>query len=374
MALASFGLRQQVTVDPDTYVLRLATNSDATALAAATSEHAVVLLDVAGGLRPVRGLAGHSDAVEDLAFFQADPFCLASCSRDGTARVWDLRTAEAARTFSVGSQEVYSCSIGRSDTALACAASEKVHLFDLVAGKSMRVYKDSHTDVVNHVRFHPVDTTKLLSGAEDNLVVVLDTNEANDDEAMLACIPNEECVRSFSLVGPGRDTLCCASTTEDVRIWGLGGDDCGTKKAEFIGLREHPLLAREESMGYVVETFYDQPSGQVFLLAGAGNEGDLALFRVTLSSADPVATFIINGGLTAPDDANILQGHTGIVRSAVCMPGGMIITAGEDGCVCAWGENAAGEATENFGLEPTAYGASARGGQSAAARDAAAPY
>jgi len=333
-------------------------------LAAATSANDVVLLDVSTGLRSVRNLTGHSDSVEDLSFFQSDPFCLASCSRDGTARVWDLRASEAAvRSFDVASQEVYSCSIGRGDTALACAASEKVHLFDLASGKRTKVYKDSHTDVVNHVRFHPVDTTKLLSGAEDNLVVVLDTNEANDEEAIVAVIPNEECVRSFTLVGPGRDTLCCASTTEDVRIWGLGADDCGMKKAEFIGLRDHPLLAREESLGYIVEMFYDQPSGQVFLLTGAGNSGDLALFRVTLNSADPVATFALGNADPIDGSSALLQGHTGIVRSAVCMPGGMIVTAGEDGCVCAWGEEAAAEAPESFGLEPSAYGAAKGAGR-----------
>ena len=33
-------------------------------------------------------------------------------------------------------------------------------------------YEDCHTDVVNHVRFHPADTSKLLSGAEDNLIAL----------------------------------------------------------------------------------------------------------------------------------------------------------------------------------------------------------
>merc|ERR1712048_257279 len=99
----------------------------------------------------------------------------------------------------------------------------------------------------------------MLSGAEDGLVGVADTNEPNEDDCMLAVIPNEECVRRFTLVGPARDTLCCASTTDDVRIWGLGPEDLGTKKAEFLGLRTHQLLARDDSMGYVVETFYDQP-------------------------------------------------------------------------------------------------------------------
>eukprot|EP00927_Polykrikos_kofoidii_P078548 TRINITY_DN75361_c0_g1_i1.p1 TRINITY_DN75361_c0_g1~~TRINITY_DN75361_c0_g1_i1.p1 ORF type:complete len:409 (-),score=64.93 TRINITY_DN75361_c0_g1_i1:135-1319(-) len=373
MAFAQFGLSKQVLVGNDVYIFRLGCSCDGATLGASTSENSILTFDPET-LQPVRRLEGHADAVTDLGFFQAASGGLASCSYDGSARVWDLRAAEACvRHFPVTSNEVYSCSVGRGDSALACAASEKVHLFDVGQGKRMRVYKDAHTDVVNHVRFHPVDTWKLLSGSEDNLVTVLDTNEPSQDEALLTVIPNEECVRSFTLVGPRRDTLCCASTTDDLRIWSLGEDDCGSKRAEFLGLRCHPLLMRDESFGYVVETFYDQPSEQVFLLAGAGSDGDLVLFRVALPEPLPIATF----RASMPG-----EGHVGIVRSALCMPGGSIVTAGEDGRLCAWREDNAGAVSgqtddggsggavggagscrsgARFDLEPTSYGAARRG-------------
>mmetsp|Transcript_62736 Transcript_62736/g.176935 ORF Transcript_62736/g.176935 Transcript_62736/m.176935 type:complete len:362 (+) Transcript_62736:107-1192(+) len=361
MSLASFDLLRHAQVGLDTYVFKLDCNCDVTAVAAATSEHSICLLDPAS-LAQVQCLGGHDDIVEDVAFFQASPACLVSCSHDGSARVWDLRAAGAcAQRFEVASNEVYSCTVGCGDAALACAASEKVHLFDLVAGKRRRVYSDYHTDVVNRVRFHPAEPTKLLSGAEDGLVVVADTRESSTSEAMLAVVPNEECVRGFTLVGPGRDTLCCVSTTEDVRIWGLGPDDCGSKQAEFVGLREHALLSRDDSGGYVVETFYDQPSNQVFLLAGAGGGGDMLLFQLAPGGAAPVAQ------LSAGDGA---AGHTGIVRSALCLPGGIIVTAGEDGRVCAWRETSSADQAEQFGLEPTAYGAQ----RSGAGSGRAAPY
>jgi len=368
MALASFRLARQVEVGSDVYVFKLGSNCNASALAVATSEHTLCVLDPET-LQIVRRLEGHGDAVEDLEFFQSQTACLASCSHDGSARVWDLRASEAgARRFAVAGHEVYSCSIGRGDGALACAASEKVHLFDVGEGKRVRVYNEIHTDVVNHVRFHPVDTSKLLSGAEDNLVVVVDTNQSSADDAMLACIPNEECVRSFTLVGPDRSTLCCASTTEDVRIWGLGANDCGTKKAEFLGLRDHPLLAVDESSGYVVETFYDQPSAQVFLLAGTGSPGNLVLFRVTVDGVTPAAVFSAEplhaGG--AAESPLLETGHVGIVRSALCLPNGALVTAGEDGRICAWREGESHE-TGQLALEPSAYGASRRNGSVARA-------
>mmetsp|Transcript_25030 Transcript_25030/g.74681 ORF Transcript_25030/g.74681 Transcript_25030/m.74681 type:complete len:380 (+) Transcript_25030:133-1272(+) len=361
MALSPFLLQQQVEVGRDVYIFKLGCSCDGTALAAATSEHTICVLDPAS-LRPVQTLRGHADAVEDLSFFQGDGACLASCSQDGSARVWDLRAggpAAAARRFAVSSREAYSCSVGRSDRALACAASEKVHLFDVAQGRRLCVYKESHTDVVNHVRFHPGDTTRLLSGAEDNLVVVLDTNHAREDEAMLGVIPNDECVRSFTLIGPDRNVLCCASTTEDVRIYSLGSDDFGARRAEFLGLRCSEVLAREESGGYLVETFYDQPSGQVLLLAGAGSVGELVLFSVAAAGPVPVAA------LSAPADGAdpaALRGHDGIVRSAVCIPGSTIVTAGEDGRVCAWRVEPTGacgrtsaEGAHRLRLEPTAY-------------------
>lgn len=368
-ALASFALAQELQVGNDVYVFRLGCSSDCSTLAVATSEHDLCVLDAAT-LQPIRKLAGHQDAVEDLGFFQAEPRCLASCSHDGSAMVWDLRVQDPARRFAVSSREVYSCSVGCRDAALACAASEKVYLFDVGQGKQKQVFKDSHTDVVNHVRFHPAESQKLLTGAEDNLVVVLDTSKTREDEAMLGVIPNEDCVRSFTLIGPDRNTLCCCSTVEDVRIWGLGDENFGSLRAQFIGLRSHQLLMRgggddeDFGFGYVVETFYDEPSSQAFLLAGAGNAGDLLLFRVTLAEAAPAAVFTVPAG-------SGMRGHEGIVRSAICLPGGRVITAGEDGRICVWSESAAGVgagASAQFGLEPTAYSAVRRGGR----RDA--PY
>mmetsp|Transcript_31309 Transcript_31309/g.73002 ORF Transcript_31309/g.73002 Transcript_31309/m.73002 type:complete len:365 (+) Transcript_31309:153-1247(+) len=361
--LAQFFLQKQVCVGFDVYVFKLSCNSDNSALAAATSEHVIRLFNPES-LLAVRALEGHGDNVSDVGFCQGSPHGLLSCSTDGSARLWDLRAAEAAvRTFNVSSDEVFSCAVGCNDTVAACAAGAKVHTFDVGTGKSMHVYRDCHTDVVNHVRFHPVDTTKMISGAEDNLVVIVDTCKPNDD-AMLMVLPNEECVQSFSLVGPTRETLCCASTTNDVRVWGLAANECGMKKAEFLGLRQHPLLMREESFGYFIEMFYDMPSSTVFLLAGAGNEGEAMLFRVADSGPMPVATFAVNSSAAA---AAPNVGHREIVRSAVCLPGGTIVTAGEDGCVCAWREETSKEC---FQLEATSYEAE----RTSVAKARAAPY
>lgn len=390
MEVLAFRPVKHVEVGTDVYVFKLGSSCDGTSLAAATSNHALCVFDPAT-LLTVRRLEGHKDIVQDLEFFQFEPSCLASCSYDGTARVWDVRLADAcARSFKVTKDEIYSCSVGRSDTALACAAAEKVHLFDVGTGKRLCVYHAIHTDTVNHVRFHPVDTTRLLTGAEDNLLCVLDTNATNVDDALIACIPNEECVRSFTIVGPNRDNLCCASTTEEVRIWSLG-DDLGVKRAEFLGLREHELLRREESGGYVVETFYDQPSGQVYVLAGAGADGDLALFRATTDFG-----ILLAAVFSVPQEGDS-RGHIGVVRSGLCLPGGTLVTAGEDGCVVAWREGLAPPSTNDFGregdarkatapqaeegvphlpsssthfdLEPTSYGASRGSGISGRPRD-----
>lgn len=380
-ALGSFQLLQQELVGHDVYVYRVDCNCDATGLAAATSENEVGLLDP-GTLRVVRKLEGHNDGIEDVTFFQGSPSCLASCSRDGSARVWDIRAAEASvQRFELKTEEAYSCSVGCGDSVLACGASNKVHLFDLAKGKRRIVYKDIHSDTVNKVRFHPVQSGSLLSGSVDNLVVLLDTSKPREDEAMVGCLSNDECVQSFTLVGPARNTLCCVSSTEQVRIFGLGEEDFGTRRAEFLGIREHPLLAREESLGYVVDTFYDEPSAQVFLLAGSGEDAaglrDLLLFRVSLAEAEPVAAFVLPRPAAEGAAPSALRGHTGMVRSAVCLPGGAIVTAGEDGLICAWREDssaapaqaAPASAAARFSLEPTAYGASR-----ARASDRAAPY
>ncbi|CAJ1399055.1 unnamed protein product [Effrenium voratum] len=67
----------------------------------------------------------------------------------------------------------------------------QVHLFDVAQGKKVKVFKDSHTDVVNHVCFHP-QTGQLFTAAEDNLVVVLDAEKPRGDKAMLKIVHRDE--------------------------------------------------------------------------------------------------------------------------------------------------------------------------------------
>lgn len=388
-SLACFQLQHQAhVVGPGVYVFRLDCNCNATALAAATEASELHLLDPST-LCVVNKLEGHQTGIEDVRFYHSNPSCLASCSRDGSARLWDFRAPKAAvARFDLKTEEAYSCSVGCQDSVLACGAGHTVRLFDLAKGKVRAIYNKYHSDTVNHVSFHPVDTTRLFSGGVDNLIVVLNTAEPREDDAWLGAISNEDCVQSFSLVNPDRNTLCSVSTTDEVRVWDVtpGQDDSdansfGMRRAKFQGIREHDLLRREESFGYVVETFYDQPSGEIVLLVGTGGSGEegqgvreLLLFRVSLeeASSKPMATFMAP---TSPGAALAgavrATGHTDVVRCATTLPSGTVFTAGEDGLICAWrftpgsaGAAAAGEGScssleepNRFTLENQWYGA-----------------
>jgi WD40 repeat protein len=91
---------------PD-YALGLAWSPDDTTLAAGSTRGEIWLWNAAGGAEPGLKISreasqGHGDSVSSLAFLPGGKI-LASCGRDGTLRLWDVRSGAAlARTLPVG--------------------------------------------------------------------------------------------------------------------------------------------------------------------------------------------------------------------------------------------------------------------------------
>ena len=54
-------------------------------------------------------------------------------------------------------------------------------------------------------------------------------------------------------MGPDRNTLCCVSTTEDVRIWDIG-ENFGSLRAQFLNLRRlvKRLMASRSLLGAIL--------------------------------------------------------------------------------------------------------------------------
>ncbi|CDJ43374.1 WD domain, G-beta repeat-containing protein, putative [Eimeria tenella] len=214
-----------------------------------------------------------------------------------------------------------------------------------------------HGDTVTALQFHPVQQQLLLSGGEDSLVCVADTAAASSSSSssssseegggLVSCFSQERAVKSLSLVGPGASCVCICSAMEDVGLWQLEGLQhyaaaaaaagaaadaavAAHRKAEWLSIRSHPQIREGESSGYIINTFYDEDLGRLFILAGSVS-GQLLLLHANLDGVEPAAVFRSQNG----------QGHCGVIRGAVSTAGkgthGFgLLTCGEDGRVCAW--------------------------------------
>lgn len=321
------------------YVTKVATPPDFSILFAATSFPSIVQFDP-HTLKPVRELLGHQDQITDIECFRGNPSVALSCGSDGTARVWDIRagpplarTLECVPRGSDEADQIFSASIGVGDSLAAVGVSSKIHLFDVGTGKRPNIYSEVHSSIVNYVRFHPVDRDCIVSAADDNLICVFDSREADEEECLRCVLNNEDNVRFFSFVGPDRTRLVTSSMTETLRIWHLHSTEHeinGRRVAEHTGVRDHPVLEHDGSWGYAVDAYWDTKQNTMFTLGGSAG-GHLALLTT-------------DGGMAATFE----RGHTDVVRSAVCT-GNTFFTGGEDGLLCAW------QAGEEVCLESNSY-------------------
>lgn len=72
----------------------------------------LVLWDVRQSSQPLAELSGHSQDVTSCAFIPTFPGWLATCSKDGTVRVWDTQNRHSCGLFSLGRPISSLCILG----------------------------------------------------------------------------------------------------------------------------------------------------------------------------------------------------------------------------------------------------------------------
>ena len=316
-------------LNPETqigFVFKLAVAGDQRSLAVATQDRAIRLIDLER-LAIVSQIAPAHDAT--ITDIQAVPVSVAgnsttfcSSSNDGTCKIWDLRQQAPVITVKVSNDSydapVFAASVSESGTcAVSCGSS--ISMFKFGDWKKFFEYTESHFDTVSCLSFsrHSGQADLLVSGSDDGMVNVYNTTDlVNEDDGQcpIMTLNTEDSVRQVFWSHATR--MHVFSTTEALSVWEIS---TGARVCPNIdSIRSHPLVGSDETgWGYLVGM---DASGERVL---AGNS-DGTLVEFSTATAQPINTFG--------------KAHTGVIRSAVYLNSGKIVSDGEDGFLYEWAQ------------------------------------
>ncbi len=164
-------------------------------------------------------LKGHQGTVYDISF-SPDGQKLITASRDGTAKLWDLQGQELL-TFRGHGEAVYGVSFSPDGQKLATASRDKtVKLWNL-QGKELRTFWGHQGDVYG-VSFSP-DGQKLASASRDGTARLWDLQ----GKKRLTFKGHQGAVNDVSF-SPDGQALATASSDETAKLWNLQGKELTT--------------------------------------------------------------------------------------------------------------------------------------------------
>ncbi len=239
-------------------------------------------------------LSGHNDGVDSVAF--SSDGTLASGSRDGTVRLWDVATEHLKDTLIGHTAGVRSVTFSPDGTALASGSRDGVViLWDVATGRPKATLTE-HTAWVESVAFSP-DGSALASGSHDNTMHVWDVATERPTFTL------KELSSIWGVAFSPDGTLAVGGDDGSIGLWDVAN---GHLKAT---LTEHTAW---------VESVAFSPDGSLL----ASGSGDSTVRLWDISTGQSIAT---------------LTGHTSWVRSVAFSPDGSLLASGSgDGTVRLW--------------------------------------
>lgn len=379
-----------------THLLSLSTSYGTPTLLAVADDSTLTLIDKTSGV-----VAESHRAFEDARITGAKPLrpgsFVASVS-NGTVACWDARTGltKPVWTLQGTSRAPYLCVAPNSNDANVLVAGTEqyghgdsdIDIWDIrttAAPKSK--YNEVHSDDITVLQYHPDSYNHagiLLSGSTDGLVSAIDTTIAEEDDAVISVGNTGNSVaRAGWIAGSSSSTVNAAGAMDTSmdgdadeaadlsqvetearrralgRVWAIG--DMQTLSL-FDADKFDPILATTDvrsssslrppwSTDYVIDAFTSLPS---FPNPGTSAD-DLTLFvgksegafaAITVSTTAPATTN--SWGLRAvfPEQGDgTFYGHADIIRSVEWdAANSTLYTGGEDGHLCFWQIDSAGQA------------------------------
>jgi WD40 repeat protein len=317
----------KVSYDDGVYVLDGCLANNDSMMAVSTSSQTIRCYDVRTTTHLFE-LRDHSAPIRDLVVAPlAHPTLLFSCQEDTGVMVSDLRVGKAIHflTEMRGMDlESYSLSVSEDGCTMALAASKDIHFVDTRTWNSTRSITELHTDDITRVRYCGSDV--MCTSGEDQLVNVFSTTETDEDEMMWNIINCEEVITRMQYFAPHYIPLCA---TPQVAPRGVVAAVGSCENAFVVPVGEGEV-AREKKL--------TRPNFETYQVDFAPWQGTLAQItglKDDEGNAGPLCiTDVVSGSLMG-----VMAGaHKEVVRIVLSLPGGTLITGGEDGMLAYWSQ------------------------------------
>ena len=164
-------------------------------------------------------LSGHQAWIEACSFSESVRR-LASCSGDGTVRVWDVEERQCVATLSGHTAEVWSCHWHPKNANLLCSTSSDKSVIVWDVERERRLFTlEEHEDTVWCCRFSP-DGLLLISTSSDKTAKLWSCDQLPICRPqLLTTLERRDDALEFAEFSPDCRFLCTVCRDGNIRLW-----------------------------------------------------------------------------------------------------------------------------------------------------------
>lgn len=312
---------------------------------ASVSDHSLLTIDSNNFSITSKG-KGHRGRINSIECCMDSTNLLLSASNDKNVFIWDLRAFTGPVSKIPHDDEVLAVSSGM-DGVLASSCNSSIFFYDMrylthnhslsttttstgscSGGSNKRPcqtiaeYSDVHSDVITHLKFHPVHRNILHSASEDGLICTYDVTVSESEDAVTSILNTECPISRFGFFGANQEGVYSISTVETMSCWHYPS---AQRLSSFSTIRE------EFNLDYLVDCFTinnDNNNCSELYLLGGNSDGMGSIIKI-----DPTACTLVN---TIHHQE---YGHRTNIRCCSIQYNGnekCLVTGGEDSRICRW--------------------------------------